>query len=256
MTRLATWNVNSVRARFDHLARWLDAAGPDLLALQETKVRDEDFPGAALAELGYRAAVSGQKSYNGVAVLSRAPLEVLATDIPGFEDPQRRVLAVETDGFVLLDLYVPNGSEVGSDKYAYKLAWLDALHDWLASLLGRHERVAVVGDFNIAPADADVYDPEKWRGRVLCSAPERERLQRLLGLGLVDVFRRFEQPADTYSWWDYRQGAFRRNRGLRIDLVLASEPLADSAERCTIDRDPRGWEKPSDHAPVLADLAV
>lgn len=254
MTRLASWNVNSVRARFDHLARWLDEAAPAILALQETKVRDADFPIAEFAGLGYHAAVAGQKSYNGVAVLSKAPVEVIATDIPGFDDEQRRVLAVATDGLLLVDLYVPNGAAVGSDKYAYKLAWLDALAGWVAVLLEQHERVVLLGDFNIAPADADVHDPEKWRGHILCSDAERERLQALLALGLEDVFRRFEQPADAFSWWDYRSGAFRRNHGLRIDLILANPAVAASVERCAIDPAPRGWDKPSDHAPVFAEL--
>ncbi|MEQ8230382.1 MAG: exodeoxyribonuclease III [Gammaproteobacteria bacterium] len=254
MTTVATWNVNSIRARAAHLERWLEESAVDIVALQETKVQDDAFPHDALNALGYTCAAVGQKSYNGVAVLSRRPLEVVASALPGFDDPQARVLAVAVDDFVLLDLYVPNGSAVGSDKYAYKLAWLDALAEWVETLLAAHPALLVVGDFNIAPADADVHDPGAWHEKVLCSSPERERLERLLGLGLSDVFRAFEQPPESFSWWDYRQAAFRRNLGLRIDLILASAPLAARIDACHIDRTPRGWEKPSDHAPVVARL--
>jgi len=253
---VASWNVNSIRARLGHLTQWLGEAAPDLVGLQETKVQDHEFPAAELAALGYHCAIAGQKTYNGVAVLSRTPVEVIATAIPGFADDQKRVLAVRREGLVFVDLYVPNGASVGSDKYAYKLAWLDALGDWLGALVATHEEVLVVGDFNIAPEDRDVHDPEAWRDQVLCSEPERARLARLLGLGLVDVFRRFEQPPASFSWWDYRAGGFRRNLGLRIDLILASAALAARVETCTIDLVPRRWDKPSDHAPVLARIAA
>ncbi len=256
MTKIATWNVNSVRARLDHVTAWIEQNEPDLLALQETKVQDHDFPADEFNARGWSSAVAGQKSYNGVAILSRRPVEVMAMAIPGFDDDQRRVLAVACDDLVLVDLYVPNGASVGSEKYSYKLAWLDALHGWVGDLLQRHSKLLIVGDFNIAPEDRDVYDPEAWRGKILCSDDERERLQRLLGLGLTDVFRRFDQPEAQFSWWDYRAGAFRRNHGLRIDLILASAALAGEALSCVVDVEPRRWEKPSDHAPVLAQFGT
>lgn len=251
-TTVATWNVNSIRARGAHLERWLAESAVDVVALQETKVQDEAFPHTELAALGYSSVAVGQKSYNGVAILSRRPVEVLARALPGFDDPQARVLAAAIDDFVLLNLYVPNGSAVGSDKYAYKLAWLDALTAWIETLLAAHPALLVVGDFNIAPADADVHDPAAWHEQILCSTPERARLEGLLALGLFDAFRAFDQPPASYSWWDYRQAAFRRNLGLRIDLILASSALGKRIEACHIDRSPRSWDKPSDHAPVVA----
>lgn len=256
MRTVATWNVNSLRVRLPQLAEWLQAAAPDVVALQETKLTDPDFPAAELAALGYHAAWSGQRTYNGVAVLSREPLTVIATGIPGFEDEQRRVLAVETGGLRLIDLYVPNGQAVGSDKYGYKLRWLDALHEWVAAEARAHPNLVVLGDFNIAPEDRDVHDPAAWEGSVHVSEPERAALRRLLDAGLVDLFRGFEQPPASYSWWDYRQGAFRRNHGLRIDLVLAAAPLAARCTACRIDREPRRADRPSDHAPVLASFDI
>jgi exodeoxyribonuclease-3 len=254
--RIATWNVNSLRVRLPQLAGWLQDAGPDVVALQETKLTDPDFPAAELAALGYHAAWSGQRTYNGVAVLSREPLTVIETGIPGFEDEQRRVLAVDTGGLRVIDLYVPNGQAVGSEKYAYKLRWLDALHAWLATEARAHPNLVVLGDFNIAPEDRDVHDPVAWAGSVHVSEPERAALRRLLDAGLVDVFRSFEQPESSYSWWDYRQGAFRRNHGLRIDLVLAATPLAARCSACRIDREPRRADRPSDHAPVIATFDI
>lgn len=256
MTTIATWNVNSIRARFEHLGQWLNQVRPDVVALQETKVQDHDFPAAAIKALGYHTVFVGQKSYNGVAVLARDAPEVLATALPGFLDPQQRVLAVALPDLVLVNLYVPNGWSVGSDKYAYKLAWLDALAEWLAELNRQHARLTVVGDFNIAPDDRDVHDPEAWRGKIPCSDAERLRLRRLFDLGFRDVFRQFEQPAGIFSWWDYRAGGFRRNEGLRIDLILANAALAAGVETCSIDLTPRRWSKPSDHAPVLARLRL
>ncbi len=254
MTSIATWNVNSIRARIEHLTTWLKDAAPDVVGIQETKVQDADFPLAELEALGYHTLYSGQKSYNGVALLSKEPATLIATELPGFDDPQRRVLAAKVAGITLLNLYVPKGSEVGSEKYAYKLAWLDALGDWVARLAADGEPLMLVGDFNIAPDDRDVHDPDAWRGKILCSDDERERLNRLLGLGLTDVFRQFEQAPGSFSWWDYRGGGFRRNEGLRIDLILASATLAERCAACAVDLAPRRWEKPSDHAPVVARL--
>jgi exodeoxyribonuclease-3 len=231
---------------------WLEAQQPDLLALQETKLTDADFPGAEFAARGYYSLSSGQKTYNGVAILSREPGVGLLVDLLGLEDPQRRVLAATFGDIRLVNFYVPNGSEVGSDKYAYKLDWLEKAAAFLAAELSRHPRLAVLGDFNIAPEDRDVHDPEAWREQILCSTPEREAFQKLLALGLKDAFRLFEQPVGSYSWWDYRAAAFRRNLGLRIDHILLSPELATRCRACTIDKAPRKLERPSDHAPVVA----
>ncbi len=250
--KIATWNVNSIRQRLGHVRDWLQAEQPDVLALQEIKCQTADFPAAEFEALGYHCAVDGQRAYNGVALLSRlSPVDVVS-GLTDFTDEQKRVLAASYDGVRVFDLYVPNGQSVGADKYAYKLRWLEALRETLRTALARHDRIAVVGDFNIAPEDRDVHDPDAWRGQVLCSDAERERLQALLALGFVDVFRRFEQPENSFSWWDYRAAAFRRNRGLRIDLVLASPALAAACTASGIDRAPRAREQPSDHAPVWA----
>jgi exodeoxyribonuclease III len=248
--RIASWNVNSVRQRLSHVKDWLVSAQPDVLALQEIKVVTEQFPAAEFEALGYRCLVDGQKAYNGVALLSRAePLDI-ARGIDGFDDEQKRVLSASFDDIRVVNVYVPNGQSVGSDKYVYKLRWLRALHDDLKQALTRHERIVVVGDFNIAPDDRDVHDPQAWEGQVLCSEPERERLAALLQLGFVDLFRRFDQPEKAFSWWDYRAAAFRRNLGLRIDLMLASPALTLACTASGIDTEPRRREQPSDHAPV------
>jgi exodeoxyribonuclease-3 len=253
--RLATWNVNSLRVRLAQVLDWLAVQRPDLLALQETKLPDEEFPLDAVQAAGYQAVFAGQKAYNGVAILSRAaPADVLM-DLPGLDDPQRRVLAASFPGLRLVNLYVPNGAEVGTEKYEYKLRWLERLTEHLAGELRRHPRLVVVGDFNIAPEDRDVHDPELWRGRILCSEPEREAFRRLLDLGLWDLFRAHESGAGHFSWWDYRGAGFRRNLGLRIDHVLASGQVCARCTGCRIDRAPRRLERPSDHAPVVADLA-
>ena len=256
MRTIATWNVNSLRVRLPQLTEWLAGEPVHTLALQETKLEDAAFPRAELEALGYQVAFSGQRTYNGVAILARAPIGDVVIDIPGFDDPQRRVLAATIDGVRVINLYVPNGQSVGSDKYEYKLRWLEALRGWLAGEVARHPRIVVLGDFNIAPDDRDVHDPAAWAGSVLVSDPERAALGALFALGLKDSFRLFEQPADSFSWWDYRQGAFRRNNGLRIDLLLVSEALAACCRRAAIDREPRRAERPSDHVPALASFDI
>ncbi len=257
--KIASWNVNSLKVRLPHVLAWLDRHQPDILGLQETKTIDENFPINEIEAAGYHAAFAGQKTYNGVAVLSRHAISEVVTDLPGLEDPQRRVLGATIgtgdEAVRFLNLYVPNGSEVGSDKYAYKLDWLAALQGYVDQQLSAHENLVVVGDFNIAPDDRDVHDPEEWRDKILCSAPEREALQRLLDLGLSDCFRIFEQDEDIFSWWDYRAAGFRRNRGLRIDLVLASAAMSARCTASYVDREPRTLERPSDHAPVVAEFS-
>ncbi len=253
--KISTWNVNSLRVRLEQVCDWLARERPDVLALQETKLRDEDFPVDAFAALGYRAAFSGQPTYNGVALLARAEPEDVATEIDGFEDPQRRVLAATFGKVRVINLYVPNGQSVGSDKYQYKLDWLDALHEHLGDVLQRHAHCVILGDFNIAPEDRDVHDPAAWEGKVLCSEAERAALRRLMELGLSDTFRLFDQAEKTFSWWDYRAAGFRRNLGLRIDLILATEALSRHCAACRIDKEPRGLERPSDHAPVVAEFS-
>lgn len=254
--KIVSWNVNSLRARLPHVQGWLKAHQPDVLGLQEIKMESAAFPAAELEALGYRAEVDGQRTYNGVALLSREPGSDIQRGIPGFEDEQRRVIAGTWGGTRIINVYVPNGQSVGSDKYDYKLRWLDALAGWLREELARYPRLAIMGDFNIAPEDRDVHDPEAWRGQVLCSDAEREKLAALLELGLTDAFRLFEQPEGAYSWWDYRAAAFRRKHGLRIDLILVSAALAGEVRASGIDVEPRRAERPSDHAPVWAEIAA
>jgi exodeoxyribonuclease III len=250
--QVATWNVNSLRARMPHVLGWLTRTSVDVLALQETKCVDVEFPRLELEALGYQLIFCGQRAYNGVAVVSRSPCSEVVTAIPGFQDEERRVLAVTTHGMRVVNLYVPNGQAVGSPKYAYKLRWLAAVREWLAEEVRRHERLVVLGDFNIAPEDRDVHDPAAWAGSVHVSEPERQALRELLAVGLIDAFRQFEQPEKTFTWWDYRMLAFRRNQGLRIDLILVSPALAALCRAVTVDREPRKAERPSDHAPVVA----
>jgi exodeoxyribonuclease-3 len=252
--KLATWNVNSIRARLPHVLDWLAQQQPDVACLQETKVPDEEFPKLELQAAGYAVLHAGQKGYNGVATLTRLSSTDVLTEAPGLDGGQKRFLAATIAGVRVVNVYVPNGERVGSPKFAYKLEWLAALRTWLASELARHERLVIVGDFNVAPEDRDVYDPRLWGNQVLFSPPERTALQQLLAVGLVDVYRRFTPDAGHYTWWDYRAGAFRRNQGLRIDHILASPALAALAAACTIDREPRGRDKPSDHAPVIAEF--
>ena len=254
--KVATWNVNSLNVRLPHVLEWLDIEKPDVLVLQEIKQVTDAFDAGAFREHGYEAVASGQKTYNGVAIISRSPALDLVTDFPGFEDPQRRILAATIDGVRVINLYVPNGSSVGSDKYDYKLGWLSALHDFLVQEMQAYEKLVVLGDFNIAPDDRDVHDPEKWGDDILCSPAERAALQSVTELGLSDVFRQFEQAEKTFSWWDYRAAGFRRNAGLRIDLILASPALAENCSASRVDREPRTWERPSDHAPVVAEFSL
>ena len=243
-----------MNVRQGHVIEWLQSHEPDVLVLQEIKQLTEKFPADALQEAGYHSIASGQKTYNGVAVISKTPANDPVTDLPGFEDPQRRILATTVGDVRIIDLYVPNGSEVGSEKSEYKLGWLAALRDFLAAEMARHENVVVLGDFNIAPADADVYDPEKWGDAILCSPLERAALGKLIDLGLTDVFRKFDQDEGVFSWWDYRAAGFRRNAGLRIDLILTSDSMTQRCTASYVDKEPRAWERPSDHAPVVAEF--
>ena len=254
--RIATWNVNSLRVRLPQLLEWLAGANADVVALQETKLTDEAFPADELLAAGYHSAWSGQKTYNGVALLARTEPTAVLRDMPGFDDPQRRVLAATVGGVRVINLYVPNGQSVGSDKFLYKLGWLRSLREWLPGELAAHPLLLVLGDFNIAPEDRDVHDPAAWAGSVHVSAEERAALRATLGLGLLDVFRQFEQPPQSFSWWDYRAGAFRRNQGLRIDLLLASHALAERCSACDIDVGPRRVERASDHTPVIGTFDI
>ncbi|MEO5703039.1 MAG: exodeoxyribonuclease III [Gammaproteobacteria bacterium] len=254
--KVATWNVNSLRVRLLHLLDWLSIAQPDILALQETKLLDEHFPLQEIADAGYQVIFSGQKSYNGVALLSRIPARDVVKDIPRLADPQRRVLAATYGDIRVLNIYVPNGASVGSEKYSYKLSWLDQLCIYIESQLALHPRLVVLGDFNIAPEDRDVHDPQAWEGQVMVSEAERAYFSRLLSLGLCDTFRLFEQQAEVFSWWDYRAAAFRRNLGLRIDHILVSPALREHCLTCNIDKSPRKLERPSDHAPVIAEFGL
>ncbi len=250
--KIVSWNVNSLRVRLPHVLDWLASAEPDVLALQETKMTDEEFPAEAIREVGYNVVFSGQKTYNGVAIISKAEASDFVTDVPDLDDPQRRILAATIDGVRIIDLYVPNGQSVESEKYPYKLDWLGKVTAYVEEQLSKYKELVVLGDFNIAPEDRDCYDPEGWGEEVLCSKPERAAYQKLIDLGLVDTFRLFEQEDRSFSWWDYRQMAFRRKRGLRIDLVLASTALADKCIEGSIDIGPRKLERPSDHAPAIA----
>ena len=252
--KLATWNVNSLKVRLPHLADWLAQAQPDIVCLQELKCEDAKFPRAELQAAGYQSAISGQKTYNGVAILSRSALLDVSAGIAGFQDEQKRVIAATLGDLRVICVYCPNGQAVGSEKYDYKLRWFAALKEYLAAELSRHPRLAVAGDFNVAPEDRDVHDPKAWEGQVHVSEAERSAWRALLALGLKDSFRLFEQPEKNYSWWDYRMMGFRRNAGLRIDHVLVSAELAKHCIACSVDKAPRKLERPSDHAPVIAEF--
>ena len=252
--KLATWNVNSLKVRLPHVVDWLTSAQPDVLCLQETKLEDKNFPLSDIEALGYRSVISGQKTYNGVALISKTDAIDVVNAIPDFEDPQKRILAATIDGVRVICAYMPNGQSLDSDKYQYKLKWLAALHDWLTDEIKRHPKLALLGDYNIAPEDRDVHDPKAWEGNVLVSEPERAAFRALIALGMKDSYRLFEQPEKTFTWWDYRMMAFRRNMGLRIDHILLSDALVASCTSCSIDKAPRKLERPSDHAPVIAEL--
>ncbi len=252
--RLATWNVNSLAVRLPQLLAWLEAEQPDAIVLQETKLTDDKFPQAELAAAGWQAAWFGQRTYNGVALLSRQPATEVVKNIPGFDDEQARVIAGSVGGLRVIGGYFPNGQAPGSDKFAYKMRWLDALQHWVRAELAAHPRLVLMGDFNIAPEDRDVHDPVAWAGQIHCTDEERAHFRALLALGLSDAFRLFEQPPRLWSWWDYRNLAFRKNQGLRIDHILVSDALKPLTTACRIDKTPRKNERPSDHAPVLVEL--
>jgi exodeoxyribonuclease-3 len=252
--KVATWNVNSLTVRLPHLLDWLAANPVDAIVLQETKLTDDKFPASEIAAAGYASQWFGQKTYNGVALLSRKPATDIVRNIPGFADEQARVIAGTVDGVRLIGCYFPNGQAPGSDKFAYKMRWLEALRLWIATEMAAHPKLVVLGDFNVAPQDRDVYDPVAWAGQIHCTDEERAHFQALLSLGLHDAFRLFEQPPKSWSWWDYRNLAFRKNQGLRIDHILVSEALRPEVSACVIDKAPRRLERPSDHAPVLITL--
>jgi exodeoxyribonuclease-3 len=252
--KIATWNVNSLKVRLPHLLQWLAENPVDVLCIQETKLTDDKFPLAEINSAGYQAVFTGQKTYNGVAILSRHPVTDVIKNNPRFEDAQQRIIAATIEGVRFICAYVPNGQMVDSDKYGYKLSWLASLREWLEDEMRAHDELAILGDYNIAPADRDVHDPVEWAGQIHCSDRERAALAALVELGLCDSFRLFEQPEKSYSWWDYRQLAFRRNRGLRIDHILLSPKLAKRCTACAIDRNPRKWDQPSDHTPVVATI--
>lgn len=253
--KLASWNVNSLKIRLPQLLEWLAASQPDVVCLQETKLEDHNFPREEIEAVGYEAAFFGQKTYNGVALLSRHGLNAITLGNPHFEDEQKRLIAATVGTTRVICAYMPNGQAVGSDKYHYKLNWLQALTDWLREELAAHPQLALAGDFNIAPEDRDVHNPAAWAGQILCSDAERAAFKRMLSLGLKDSFRLFDQPEKAYSWWDYRMLGFQKNNGLRIDHILLSRPLAERCVAAGIDREMRKRERPSDHAPVTAELA-
>ena len=254
--KIASWNVNSLNVRMPHMEQWLRETQPDVVALQETKLEDGRFPDTALAALGYRSVFAGQKTYNGVAILSRDAAQDVQVGIPGFEDEQKRVIAATVGDLRIVDLYVVNGQDVGTDKYAYKLRWLEAVHAWVEAEMARYPELVVMGDFNIAPDARDVHDPLVWNeNHILTSTAERGALNKLLQLGLHDAFRLHNDEGGIFSWWDYRAAGFRRNLGLRIDLTLVSDALKARALASGIDREPRTWERPSDHAPAWVEVA-
>jgi len=254
MLKLATWNVNSIRVRLDQVLDWLRAESPDILAIQETKVTNDMFPVNEFLRQGYQVICNGQKTYNGVATISKSIAAEVVTELPSFPDPQKRLLYTRYDNLAILNIYVPNGMALGTEKFDYKLDWLSHLQVFVQQQINKTKRLVVLGDFNIAPADEDVHNPEEWRGKVLVSEQEREQFFLLIDKGLVDCYRIFKQEAKSFSWWDYRVSSFIRNRGLRIDHILASKPLAECCISSHIDKTPRKLERPSDHTPVVAEF--
>jgi len=252
--KLATWNVNSLTVRLPQVLDWLALHAPDALCLQETKLTDDKFPHAELAAAGWKSQCFGQKTYNGVALITRDDATDIVRNIPGFDDEQARVIAGTVSGVRVIGAYFPNGQAPDSDKFSYKMRWLDALRTWVADELRQHPALALLGDYNVAPEDRDVYDPVAWAGQIHCTPQERAHFQGLIGLGLSDAFRLFEQAPKIWSWWDYRNLAFRKNQGLRIDHILVSEALRPRVTACVIDKLPRKNERPSDHAPVIVEL--
>ncbi len=252
--QIATWNVNSLKVRLSQVIDWLQKSNCDVLALQELKLDNAYFPETELKTLGYHCVFNGQKTYNGVAIISKLPISDVICDIPNYEDIQKRVITATVNGVRIMCVYVVNGEAIGSEKFTYKLSWLNALHNYVTASLQQHEKFALLGDFNIAPSDIDVYDPELWDGKILCSADERDLWQKLLNLGLYDSYRLFHMEAKQYSWWDYRNFAFKRKQGLRIDHILINDAVKKITTDCAIDTEPRKNERPSDHAPVIISL--
>lgn len=252
--KIVSWNVNSLKVRLEHVLKWSKEHQPDVLAIQETKLTDDKFPEDDIKKAGFHVIFSGQPTYNGVAIISSSEATEVVTDIDGLDDPQRRILAATVDDVRIINLYVVNGSEVGSEKYDYKMHWLEKVTDFVSEQMEKYDHVVVLGDFNIAPDDRDVYDPVYWKDKILCSEQERQKLDDLLDLGLDDSFRLLHDEAGHFSWWDYRMAGFQRNLGLRIDLILTNEPMSEMLTASYIDKQPRTWDRPSDHTPVVAEF--
>ena len=252
--KIVSWNVNSLKVRLEHVLTWCADNQPDVLAIQETKLTDENFPEDEIKAAGWHVVYAGQPTYNGVAIISSSPATDVITDIKGLDDPQRRILAATIDDVRIINLYVVNGSEPESEKYVYKMHWLEQVTLFIEQQIQEHENVVVLGDFNIAPDERDVYDPEYWRDKILCTDKERAKLDGILDLGFDDSFRLLHDDAGHYSWWDYRMGGFPRNLGLRIDLILTNEPMSEMLTSAYIDKHPRTWERPSDHTPVITEF--
>jgi len=252
--KIVSWNVNSLKVRLNHVLEWSKENSPDVLAIQETKLTDEKFPKSEIESAGFHVVYSGQPTYNGVAIISSTPAKDIITDIDGLDDPQRRILAATVDDIRIINLYVVNGSEPESEKYQYKMDWLEKVTNFIENQTQEYENVIVLGDFNIAPDERDVWDAEYWQGKILCTDKERKKLNNILDLGFDDSFRLLHDDAGHYSWWDYRMAGFQRNLGLRIDLILTNEPMSEMLTAAYIDKVPRGWERPSDHTPVIAEF--